>query len=102
MPRYMLEHRHAARECGVVFASFNAFDSPLRHQVVSATCSFGSHRIWWELEAETEAEALAQLPATWRSGLPLPAFGTSDALILSGQVQGPPDVRRGPGGETLR
>ena len=62
MPRYILEHRHAPRECGVVFASFNAFDSPLRHKVVSATCSFGTHRIWWELEADTEAEALSQLP----------------------------------------
>ncbi len=62
MPRYMLEHRHTARECGVVFASFKAFQSPLRHQAVSASCSFGTHRIWWELEADTEAEALAQLP----------------------------------------
>ena len=32
MPRYMLEHRHAPRECGVVFASFNAFESPLPPQ----------------------------------------------------------------------
>jgi hypothetical protein len=62
MPRYMLEHRHAPRECGVVFASFNAFESPLRHKEVCATCSFGTHRIWWELEADTEAEALSQLP----------------------------------------
>ena len=31
MPRYILEHRHTPRECGVVFASFNAFESPLRH-----------------------------------------------------------------------
>jgi hypothetical protein len=62
MPRYMLEHRHAPRECGVVFASFNAFESPLRHKEVCSTCSFGTHRIWWESEAETEAEALAQLP----------------------------------------
>jgi hypothetical protein len=62
VPRYILEHRHTARECGVVFASFNAFESPLRRGMVPASCSFGSHRIWWELEAETEADALAQLP----------------------------------------
>ena len=58
----MLEHHHTPRECGVVFASFKAFESPLRHQEVSASCSFGTHRIWWELEAETEADALSQLP----------------------------------------
>jgi hypothetical protein len=62
MPRFMLEHRHGPRECGVVFASFKAFDSPLRHHTALASCDFGTHRIWWEVEAETEAEALAQLP----------------------------------------
>ena len=46
----------------MVFASFKAFESPLRHGVVPASCSFGTHRIWWELEAETETEALSQLP----------------------------------------
>lgn len=62
MSRFVLEHRHAPRECGVVFASFKAFDSPLRHRLVSASCDFGTHRIWWEAEADTEAEALSQLP----------------------------------------
>jgi hypothetical protein len=62
MPRFVLEHRHAPRECGVVLASFNAFRSPLRDTVVSASCHFGTHRIWWEVEAGTEVEALAQLP----------------------------------------
>jgi hypothetical protein len=62
MPRFVLEHSHAPRECGVVFASFKAFDSPLRHDLVSASCDFGTHRIWWEVEARTEADALMQLP----------------------------------------
>ena len=94
----MLEHRHAPRECGVVFASFKAFQSPLRHQPVSASCSFGTHRIWWELEADTEAEALAQLPQL-RGGAdhryPRSArCGCPDAH--RGKFRVLPDVRKGP------
>ena len=62
MPRFLLEHGHSARECGVVFASFKAFDSPLRHQPTMGSCDFGTHRIWWNVEATTAAEALATLP----------------------------------------
>ena len=45
-----------------MFASFNAFDSPLRHRLTMASCDFGTHRIWWDVEATTAAAALAQLP----------------------------------------
>jgi hypothetical protein len=62
MPRFLLEHAHSAPECGVVFASFKAFDSPLRHQLTMGSCDFGTHRIWWDVEATTAAEALAKLP----------------------------------------
>jgi hypothetical protein len=62
MPRFLLEHAHSARECGVVFASFKAFHSPLRHQPTLGSCDFGTHRIWWDVEATTAAEALARLP----------------------------------------
>jgi hypothetical protein len=62
MPRFLLEHAHGARECGVVFAAFKAFDSPLRHQPTMGSCDFGGHRIWWDVEATTPAEALARLP----------------------------------------
>jgi len=62
VPRFLLEHAHSAPECGVVFASFNAFDSPLRHRLTMASCDFGTHRIWWDVEATTAAAALAQLP----------------------------------------
>jgi len=62
MPRYLLEHRHEARECGVVFASFNAFVSPLRDGVVCGSCDFGTHRIWWDVRARDEAEAISWLP----------------------------------------
>ena len=62
MARFMLEHMHTAGECGAVFASFKAFDTPLRHRVMPGSCHFGAHRIWWEVEADTADEALAQLP----------------------------------------
>jgi hypothetical protein len=62
MPRFLLEHAHGARECGVVFASFKVFDSPLRHGVAMSSCDFGTHRIWWDVEATTAADALARLP----------------------------------------
>jgi hypothetical protein len=62
MPRFMLEHSHTARECGAVFASFKAFETPLRHCVTVGSCHFGTHRIWWDVQAETAGDALAQLP----------------------------------------
>ena len=62
MPRFMLQHVHTARECGAVFASFKAFESPLRHEMAVGSCHFGTHRIWWQVEAPSDHEALAQLP----------------------------------------
>ena len=62
MPRFVLDHSHRAHECGAVFAAFNAFDSPLRHRWTVASCHYGGHRIWWEVEAATEHEALRALP----------------------------------------
>jgi hypothetical protein len=58
----MLEHRHTAAECGAVFAAFSASESPLRRQPATASCHYGGHRIWWEVDASTEEEALARLP----------------------------------------
>jgi hypothetical protein len=63
MSRYLLEHRHEPHECGVVFASFKGFESPLRHEATLASCRSGGHAIWWTVEAETEAAALGMLPA---------------------------------------
>ena len=62
MARYLLDHRHQADECAVVFASWRGFDSPLRHHVTVGSCPSGGHAIWWQVEAPTEADALAQLP----------------------------------------
>jgi hypothetical protein len=60
--RYLLEHRHKPRECGVVFASFRGHTSPLRHRATLASCRSGGHAIWWTVEAADEAEALRLLP----------------------------------------
>ena len=63
MPRFVLHHRHEARECGVVFASFKGHKSPLRRQPTLASCRSGGHAIWWTVDAATEADALALLPS---------------------------------------
>jgi hypothetical protein len=62
MPRYLLHHEHCPHECGVAFASFNGHDSPLRHKPATASCLFGGHAIWWEVEASSGEEALRLLP----------------------------------------
>jgi hypothetical protein len=62
MPRFLLEHRHTSAECGAVFASFNAFESPLRRRSTTGSCHYGDHRIWWEVDAVSADEALARLP----------------------------------------
>jgi hypothetical protein len=62
MSRYLLEHRHLPRECGVVFASFKGHESRLRHQATLASCRSGGHTIWWTVEAASEQDALGLLP----------------------------------------
>jgi hypothetical protein len=63
MARYLLEHRHSAAECGVVFASFKGHPSPLRHRSTLASCRSGGHVIWWTVSADDEADARSLLPA---------------------------------------
>ncbi|HEY0416251.1 MAG TPA: hypothetical protein VGC78_07680 [Gaiellaceae bacterium] len=63
MFRFLLQHRHESHECSVVFASFRGHDSPLRHQPTLASCRSGGHAIWWTVEAASETDALALLPA---------------------------------------
>jgi hypothetical protein len=62
MPRYLLHHHHQADECGVVFAAFRGFESPLRRSAALASCPSGGHSIWWTVEAASETSALALLP----------------------------------------
>jgi hypothetical protein len=60
---FVLHHRHEADDCGVVFASFQGHDSPLRRRPTLASCRSGGHAIWWTVEAASEADALALLPS---------------------------------------
>ena len=62
VPRYVLQHRHEAHECGVVYAAFKGHDTLLRRQVTIASCRSGGHEIWWTVDAASEHDALALLP----------------------------------------
>lgn len=62
MFHYLLHHRHEPEDCGVVFAAFKGYESPLRRQATLASCRSGDHAIWWTVEAASEKEALALLP----------------------------------------
>jgi hypothetical protein len=62
VPRFLIHHRHGPDDCGVVFAAFRGFTSPLRHGVALASCRDGGHEIWWSVTAGNGAAALGQLP----------------------------------------
>jgi hypothetical protein len=61
--RFLLCHRHQSSECGPSFAAWRGFVSPLRRSPTISSCQFGEHRIWWDVEAATEEQALAWLPS---------------------------------------
>jgi len=62
MPFYLLHHQHDPTECAAAFAAWTGFDSPLRHTHAASTCLSGGHSIWWRVQAENFAAALALLP----------------------------------------
>ncbi|MFF5083961.1 hypothetical protein ACFY36_43500 [Actinoplanes sp. NPDC000266] len=62
MPVFLLHNRHGAADCGVVFAAFRGFASPLRGTAALASCRGGGHEIWWLATAPDEPAALGQLP----------------------------------------
>ena len=62
VPYFLLHNHHAADDCGVVFAAFRGFVSPLRHTEALASCRGGGHEVWWRVAAEDAAGALRQLP----------------------------------------
>ncbi len=62
MSRYLLHHHHTPEQCGVVFASFKGYESPLRQRATLASCRSGGHEIWWTVDAESEEQALGLLP----------------------------------------
>jgi hypothetical protein len=62
MPLFMLHHTHEADECPAAYAAWKGFDSPLRRQQAFASCTWGGHEIWWDLDAADEDEAMSRLP----------------------------------------
>ena len=62
MHTFILHHRHEPAECGIAFAAWRGFESPLRHHQTVGTCSLGGHELWWLVDAPTRDRALAQLP----------------------------------------
>jgi hypothetical protein len=62
MPRFVLTHTHKPEECAVSVAAWKGFASPLRHGRPLASCANGGHCVWWTVEADDQAAALALLP----------------------------------------
>ncbi len=66
--QFVVSHRHAPAECGVAFAAWRGFESPLRHTRTLASCAkqpatdLDEHLLIWTVEAEDEAQALTFLP----------------------------------------
>jgi hypothetical protein len=59
---FLLSHHHAPADCPLVFAAWRGFASPLRHRDAYSSCPLGGHGLWWIVEAQDAAAALAQLP----------------------------------------
>ena len=62
MPSFLLSHQHEAHECAAAFAAWQGFSSPLRHCRAPSSCLEGGHGLWWRVEADDRAAALALLP----------------------------------------
>ncbi len=62
MPLFLLQHRHDPGECAAAFAAWSGFTSPLRRASAASTCLSGGHAVWWRVQADNAAAALALLP----------------------------------------
>ena len=62
MPSFLIHHRHEPHLCGVAFAAFKGHQTPLRHRPALASCLDGDHAIWWTVVADTEDDAVRQVP----------------------------------------
>jgi hypothetical protein len=62
VPSFILEHRHTPADCKTAYAAWRGYDSPLRDRPANASCAGGGHRLIWTVQANSSAEALAQLP----------------------------------------
>jgi hypothetical protein len=65
--QFVLSHRHAPQDCGVAFAAWRGFESPLRHTSALGSCpSDGAdqaeHLLIWTVDAAGPEQALALLP----------------------------------------
>ena len=62
MAHFVLTHSHEPEECTIAIAAWKGFASPLRHGRPLGSCTTGGHRVWWIVQADSEAEALSLLP----------------------------------------
>ena len=62
MAGFLLHHDHDPAECGIAFAAWRGFASPLRRRATVGTCDRGGHELWWLVDAPSAGAALAQLP----------------------------------------
>ncbi|NYE36241.1 hypothetical protein F4692_001345 [Nocardioides cavernae] len=62
MPEFRLCHHHTPDECGAAVASWRGSTSPLRGRPATASCAFGGHHVWWDVEADDREAALSLLP----------------------------------------
>jgi hypothetical protein len=62
VPTFVLCHTHRSEECAIAIAAWKAFGSPLRHGRPLGSCATGGHRLWWTVQADDSAAALALLP----------------------------------------
>jgi hypothetical protein len=62
MAFFLLQHRHEPDDCAAAFAAWTGFESPLRHGQAASTCLTGGHSLWWRVQADSAAAALALLP----------------------------------------
>ena len=62
MPSFLLHHQHEPGECAAAFASWQGFESPLRHRSAASSCLAGGHDVWWRVEAGDSYQALGLLP----------------------------------------
>ncbi len=64
--RIVLNHRHAPDQCGVAFAAWRGFESPLRHSQALGSCvspaTDAEHLLTWTVEAASIDAAVALLP----------------------------------------
>ena len=62
MTAFILIHEHSETECASAFAAWLGVPSELRRRPAWAGCMHGEHRVFWRVEAESAAAALAMLP----------------------------------------